>query len=460
LAQDQGSIGFKLHTCSTLGIEGYMMGPRVQRQRSTRRKGAAAVLAAGAGTVAMHAGSSAFLAPVEAVARVHVEPSDHASVIPSTTAASPGQGVAFAQSASSTLALPLALALKSGWRRRQTGRTAVKAKEVDDEVAALELEAKKLREGIAELEAARSEKQRIETERLFRAFDEDGSGAIDVDEIRKGLKEFDGTEIDQERAYKILKACDLNDNGVLELNEFDLKKLRDALAKVREAEREERAAQLEAEREAADKRQKEELKQKMVEAYEKGLPGPNQDTGIGARVASVFAYTLPVLDSVRFLLPIGMLVPQVQPITALLFAGLSAVNVIPFGQLIIFIAMQFISDNPEVPVLVRYNLKQAVALDIALFLPGILIFIAEFALGTDGRLSPELSAAIGASVIIPVAIMLAYCTVFNLLGMAPRGVPGLSNLAEMSMGVLPPSVLEEEERKLKEEQEKAKGDKK
>eukprot|EP00971_Amphidinium_carterae_P290418 5766153-Amphidinium_carterae.1 len=33
---DQGSIGFKLHTCSTLGIEGYMMGPRVQRQRSTR----------------------------------------------------------------------------------------------------------------------------------------------------------------------------------------------------------------------------------------------------------------------------------------------------------------------------------------------------------------------------------------------------------------------------------------
>jgi len=204
----------------------------------------------------------------------------------------------------------------------------------------------------------------------------------------------------------------------------------------------------------------EELKKQMVEDYEKGLPGPNQDTSVPTRIASIFAYTLPVLDSVRFLLPIGMVFPQLQPLAALLYTGLMAVNVIPFGQLLIFIAMQLISDNPEVPVLVRYNLKQAVALDIALFLPGIVTFILEFAIGTDGRLSPEVAAAIGTSVFVPVVIMLAYCTVFNLLGMAPRGVPGLSTLAEMSMGVVPPSVLEEEERKLKEEQEKEKGGKK
>mmetsp|Transcript_20176 Transcript_20176/g.47029 ORF Transcript_20176/g.47029 Transcript_20176/m.47029 type:complete len:458 (+) Transcript_20176:99-1472(+) len=434
---------------------------RENRRTANRGKAAAGIVAASAGSFAMRRCSQAFVNPAQSTSGATPTASSSrparspASVVTASNPRGVGGGAAAASiSGMSLLTVPIGLALTERKQRLSSRNVSTRAKgeanvDVDAEIAKLQEEAQKLRDEIAKVEEARTEKQRKETERLFREFDADGSGALDVDEIRKGLKEFDGTDIDQERAYKVLKACDLNKNGVLELDEFDVEKLKVALEKVRAAEEEERReSQAAARREEDEKKAMEIIEAAKVE-YAKGLPG-NQDTSIPVRLGSVLAYFLPVLDSTRFLLPVAALVPSLAPLGAFMFSLVKTVQIIPFGELLIFIAMQLVSDNPELPAQLRFNLKQAIALDIALFLPNIITFLAGFAVGNQGQLSPEVQAAIGVSVLIPVVLILAYCTVFNLLGMLPRGIPGLSQLAELGMGVLPPGIAEEEFKKIKE----------
>jgi len=184
--------------------------------------------------------------------------------------------------------------------------------------------------------------------------------------------------------------------------------------------------------------------EKVQEAAAKGLPG-NQDTSFPVRLGSVLAYFLPVVDSTRFWMPVAALVPPLAPLGALMFSVLK--SPVPF---ITFLIWQFVSEKKELPVLLRFNLKQAIALWCTLSLVQLITFLAGFAVGNQGQLSPEVQAAIGVSVLIPVVLILAYCTVFNLLGMLPRGIPGLSQLAELGMGVLPPGIAEEEFKKIKE----------
>lgn len=303
-----------------------------------------------------------------------------------------------------------------------------------DQVASLLEEAAKLRAAAEELEADRRERLLLERRRWFGIFDEDRSGAVDAAEIRRGMKEFNGMELDSAKAVALLQAHDSNKNGVLELDEFDPASFEATLERLWAEDRaREEAAQRE-ERERLAKLQEE----RELQEYYSTLPGTNTDTGPSTRAASVLAYLLPLLDSLRFGLPVIALFPMLQPVFTFLLPALHIMNVIPLGQFVVFIAMQTVAANAELPALLRFNVKQAIVLDVAMFLPNLLAFLINWVSGGD--LAPEFEAFAGALVFLPMLACVAYAVLCTLGGAAPRGIPAISEAAERSLGMRPPHV--------------------
>ena len=319
-------------------------------------------------------------------------------------------------------------------RASSEGRSEDAQGKVSAEIEALQRQAQQLREGAAELEAAQEAERAVESERLFKNFDADGSGTIDIDEVIRGLKEFDGTEVDREQARKILEACDLNKNGVLEREEFDIMKLKGALLKLQAAER---AAQEVQRRQEREQKQQEE-KERIEEEFKERL-ATIQDTSLPVRLASILAYTLPLLECARFVVPAAIsndtLTAVLQPLVYLAELQLQ----IPFSGLFIFIAMQWWSANPELPLLLRYNLRQAIVLQIMLFVPNI------FSLFLSAK---DLIAA-GAAIFAVFVLLLTYISIVNLLGMTPNNIPLVSGFTDSSFAGGPLITPDEDETKKK-----------
>jgi len=308
---------------------------------------------------------------------------------------------------------------------------------MDDEIAALQREAAALRAGATELEEEKVQQREVERRRWFEIFDADGSGAIDLFEIRQGLKEFNGTELDEARAMELLKVHDANQSGLLELEEFDPDAFQATLERIRDEERAREEARLQKE---LEEEAKEEAERQLVEYYST-LPG-NQDRSFATRLASVLAYTLPLLDGLRFGLPLAAVEPTIAPILYGLVPALKALNAIPFGQLVVFITMQVLAANQELPALLRYNLRQAIVLDIALVIPNIIVGTGMFPL--DIELPSKDMVMFSLLVFLPLFGVILYAALCNSLGTAPRFIPYFSEAAERSMGIKPPGRDEDE----------------
>merc|ERR1712107_837508 len=110
----------------------------------------------------------------------------------------------------------------------------------------------------------------------------------------------------------------------------------------------------------------------------KSLPGPNQDTGALSRVAAAVAYLLPLLDGLRFGLPVVDAFPSLEPALYYLLGPAALLSSVPFLQVFIFIALQVYAGLEELPALVRFNVKLAVLLDAVLFLPSIVSILLHF----------------------------------------------------------------------------------
>jgi Chloroplast import apparatus Tic20-like len=104
---------------------------------------------------------------------------------------------------------------------------------------------------------------------------------------------------------------------------------------------------------------------------------------------------------------------------------------IPFGGFIAFIALNFLSGNPTINRLIRFNMQQAIFLDIALFFPGLIGALAT--LVAPGSIPVSLS-AVGSNVIfVTLLIVLAYTTISSLLGITPNKIPLISENVENRM---------------------------
>ncbi|CAE8710458.1 unnamed protein product [Polarella glacialis] len=296
-----------------------------------------------------------------------------------------------------------------------------------DPVTQLQLEAAKLRADISSLEVEREERLERDRRALFRSFDLDGSGAIDDQELLHSLRKL-GLQVDAPEASEILKALDTNGDGQLQLEEFDLEAATKLIDQWRAAERAADDAQRALERQSKEVESEQQAKQEALA----NLPLRNDDVSALTRLGSVLAYLLPLIDVLKFALPLALMFPILQGPFNALFAISGLLMQVPFGlgYLAVFVAMQSLAKNTELPTLLRFNLRQAVILDIALFVPNVLGGVVSLAAeASQTPTSEELSIAGNSIVFLLIAAGVAYSTVKSLNGQTPSGLPYISQMA-------------------------------
>jgi len=301
---------------------------------------------------------------------------------------------------------------------------------LDNEVAALQREAASLRKSVADLEAENLQQLRLQQERLFKVFDADNSGAVDVRELQVGWKELQGVDLDDIMAKRLLHVHDENQTGLLELEEFDLKSFQATLERLWA---EDRAKELAALQEEQERQEKLATEQQVKEYYE-SLPG-NPDIGLAVRCCSALTYLLPFLDSVHHGVPLGIMVPPIMPFFDSWILAWKSVDIIPFGPLIIFVAMQNLAGKQDLPALLRFNLYQAVQLDVVVNITGLLLTLC-------GPVDPTGWIWVIGSILtfLLCVASITYSVASVSQGVAPRSIYWISEKAEEAMGLKRPDA--------------------
>lgn len=310
----------------------------------------------------------------------------------------------------------------TGGAVRRMTRTAPLLMSADDEVAQLKAAAERLRSEVAQLEQDRDSAADSARAAAFAAFDKNKDGSIEPEELRVGLSERFGLDATAGQLEELFKEFDSNNDGVLQLDEFQLDMLRGRLESLQRTEKE---MDREQKRLAMEAKTLESQKNSLQEM----LGEENMANGVGARAFACLPYILPLCDAAQY----GRFILTAVPLLGQTLAPLVVVfRAVPFGGLLAFWVMTTQSRNRSLPRLVRFNLQQAVLLDIALFFPSLLgaLFAA---------VSPELAASAGepANDLIFVAVLLSIgysCAVNLATGKLPNGIPVIGENTERSIG--------------------------
>jgi len=303
----------------------------------------------------------------------------------------------------------------------------------------LEREAARLRESVAALEEEKLQAERSKQLALFDAFDVDRSGGVCVQKLQSGWQKVSSISMDQVAASRLLEAHDQNQSGALEFDEFCLKRLEASLESIL-AERE--AEELAAREVEKEKQAKLELERQVKEYYET-LPG-NQDDSWSIRFLSALAYLLPISDAAQLGLPLGILFPDLLPGFDFFLIGSKT---FPWASFFVFIGLQQLGRQKDMPALLRFNFCQAVSLDLA-------VGIAQIIRALLGLV--DAPAAYTAWVLLSIVgfVLVIGCTGYSVgnavLGNAPRGVPLVSAHAEEGMGLKRPDLVEQDQEQGKE----------
>lgn len=216
--------------------------------------------------------------------------------------------------------------------------------EKDNEIERLKSMAAKLRAEALELEAERAKQMADAAEKAFIKFDTNKDGEISLDELKAGLEKSFKMELPERRVKKLMEDFDTSGDGVLQLDEFKgVDQFRNRLEAL--AIEEKRAAV------EADKAAK--MEKEMAKYLEASLAMINDREPTGSeKLLSILPYLFPLMDSLqfgRFIIMENTDNPLVT-IVAILFALYKAV---PFGGLIAFFALNFLSSNPGINKLIR-----------------------------------------------------------------------------------------------------------
>ena len=146
------------------------------------------------------------------------------------------------------------------------------------------------------------------------------------------------------------------------------------------------------------------------------------------RVLSCLPYLIPLLDGERYGRFLFYAVPALGQVDFLLLGPFKAIySSIPFAQIIAFVALSTLSRNPDLPRPLRFNMQQALLLDIALIFPSLL-----------GQLQIPLPGVLAASgsnfVYLAMVASVGYSLVSNLTGKVPDKIPIVSDAAGSSIG--------------------------
>jgi Chloroplast import apparatus Tic20-like len=138
----------------------------------------------------------------------------------------------------------------------------------------------------------------------------------------------------------------------------------------------------------------------------------------------------PLLDGVQFGKYLIVENPD-NPVSLVLAVCYGLYRSIPFGGFIAFLALNFLSGNPTINRLIRFNMQQAIFLDIALFFPGLIGALVS--LVAPGSIPVSLAAVGSNAIFITLLLVLAYTTISSLLGITPNKIPLISENVENRM---------------------------
>lgn len=145
------------------------------------------------------------------------------------------------------------------------------------------------------------------------------------------------------------------------------------------------------------------------------------------RVLSCLPYLIPLLDGDRYGKYLFYLVPALGMADSIVLGPFKAIySLIPFAQIIAFIGLSVLSRNPDIPRPVRFNMQQALILDITLIFPSLL-----------GQLPFQIPAILANSgsncVYLAMVASVGYAVVSNLTGKVPDKIPVISEAAGSSV---------------------------
>jgi hypothetical protein len=293
----------------------------------------------------------------------------------------------------------------------------------DNEIERLRSMAAKLRADAAALEADKAAQLAKVAEKAFREFDTNQDGEISEAELKQGLEKVLKTELSDKRVAELMKEFDASGDGALQLDEFvGVDRFRNKLELL--AQEEKRLALI-----AKETAKKEEAEAALALAKVEILnekPPTNSD-----KVISVLPYLFPLLDGLqwgRFLL--GAEGAESNPFVVALALLYALYRSIPFSGFIAFFVLYFLGGNPGINRLIRYNMQQAIFLDVALFFPGLIGGV----VGLTGVQLPAIFSQVGNDAIfVTLLALIGYCSVSSLLGFEPNKIPIISPAVEDRM---------------------------
>jgi hypothetical protein len=306
----------------------------------------------------------------------------------------------------------------------------------NNEVERLRAMAKILREEATTLAAEQARKVSESTQKAFSKFDLNKDGTISVDELKAGLEKAFKHEIPESRIKQLVDKFDQNGDGILQMDEFfSVDKMRNQLDALI---REEKGIELEESKRVQQAEESEKLREMRMAILNDGEPTTTD------KIVSVAPYVLPLLDSLQFAIFFASKHPdnvfaQVAGIAYTLYRS------IPFGGFLALFGLSFLSSNPSLNRLVRFNMEQAIYLDIALFVPGFLAFLYSAAASNLPLNLPTEAIEYGSDgVVLAMIATIAYASVSSLLGKTPDKLPFMSQATQDRM--ISPEMFDEEGR--------------
>ena len=223
-----------------------------------------------------------------------------------------------------------------------------------------------------------------------------------------------------------MRIFDTSGDGALQLNEMPpVEKFRNTLESLR---REEKRLAEEARKQKLQDEQAELLAAAKLDFLNE-KPATTTD-----RVVSILPYLFPLMDGLqygRFLLSAS---DDSNPFIVLLAVLYSLYRSIPFSGFVAFFALNFLSGNPSLNRLVRFNMQQAIFIDIALFFPSLILGIGGLVAGGAGGALPQAVSELFSDVMFgSLLLMLGYCAISSLLGREPDGIPLISDAVKDRM---------------------------
>jgi len=324
-----------------------------------------------------------------------------------------------------------------------TANTALKAalepaSEQETEVQRLKAMAAKLRADVVELESQQVSVRTKITEKIFQEFDANNDGDVTLDELKAALERTFKMEIADERVEILMKDFDKSGDGKLQIDEMvSVEQFRNRLEYLAQDEKREKS---EATRSAAKSAEVSELIESQL-ALINDSPPSSTDKAI-----SVLPYLFPLMDGLMF----GqyLLKDTNNPVLGIVAAIYVLYRSIPFSGVLAFFGLSAGSNNPSINRLVRYNMQQAIYLDFALFIPGIVGAItAAAASGLFGyQLPPGIAEISSDAVFLTLLATLAYSTVSSLLGVEPDKIPLISDAVNKRVPSIDISMFDSEGR--------------